>query len=136
MDIQIPLSLPASQYRALTAIADRRGINAHTLIEQLVEHALTPRALTRPEVDRLAPRRPSTPAKDPVPYKSTTRSVRDQQFVMVLKLHGKGWSDREVAAALDISVETARHRRVQLKLAANGKAGRPRKNTKQEERTS
>ena len=38
--IPVQVNLPKLTYRAVAQIASRRGINAHTLIEQLVEKAL------------------------------------------------------------------------------------------------
>lgn len=130
--VSIVLDLPASEYRALAAIAGHRGIQAHVLVEQLVRHALTttstvptaraPMAVAKPESKYVA--RPM-----PKLSKAIVRSDRDEQFVAVAKFHGEGMDDGQIAAAVGITRVMARRRRVLLKLPSLGKPGRPRRMT-------
>ena len=126
------IDLPAPEYRALTAFANRRGVQAHVLVEQLVQHAL---ATSRPTSSSPGPapkagsRRATTVHRTaPKRSRAKIRSDRDEQFVAVSKLHGRSLNDAQIAAELGISTETARQRRTQLKLPALTR-GRPKKTT-------
>lgn len=127
--VSLVIDLPTSDYRVLAAIAGRRGVQAHVLVERLVQHAITVTPIAPPP----APTPPRAPAPPPVPKRppierrsmSAIRAARDAQFVAVSKLHGQGLSDAEIAAELDMDVKTAWRRRTQLHLPPIGKPGRP-----------
>jgi len=124
MTVNLSLDLRDTDYRALTAIATQRGIQAHVLIEQLVKHALaTSRPAPTPKpVEVVKPKYKPKPM--PLRSKAMMRTDRDEQWVEVLRLHGLGYSDAEVARAMGITSEMARRRRIQLKLPPLGKPGR------------
>lgn len=131
--VAVVIDMPASEYRALTAFANRRGVQAHVLVEQLVQHALATSLPPPPPAPEPAPRvgpRRDTRGHRSAPKRSRAqmRSDRDQEFVGVLKLHGQGMNDRQIAAALGISAAVALDRRRQLRLPAQTR-GRPKNTT-------
>ncbi|TFD16205.1 hypothetical protein E3T26_04805 [Cryobacterium sp. TMT1-21] len=128
--MSIVLSLSAHEYRALAAIAGNRGVQSHVLVEQLVRHALGTPTMPKPApvpkpVAQPVPRPKYVKSRVPKRSRAVIRSERDEQFVAVAKLHSRGLNDQEVAAGLGITAATARRRRMQLQLPAQGKPGRP-----------
>jgi DNA-binding NarL/FixJ family response regulator len=131
--VSLVLDLSASEYRALVAVANTRGIQAHVLVEQLVRHALTTYRPT-PAPAPTPPPEPTPKPKyvpKPMPKRSIAmiRSDRDEQFVAVTKLHGQGLNDVEIAARLGVSTGTVIRRRNQLHLPPQSKGGRPTRST-------
>lgn len=108
MSMQITVSLPPEQYRAVAEIALKQGIQAHTLLEQLVQRALQP-ALERSEVER---------------FLSNIR-----------RLHATGRNDRQIAENLGVKRAAVSHQRGRMGLPANDNRGR-KSTTNSEERTA
>ncbi|TFD41729.1 hypothetical protein E3T37_03495 [Cryobacterium sp. TMT2-10] len=131
--VSIVLNLSAQEYRALATIAGNRGIQSHVLVEQLVRHALgaptrsKPASVPKP-VAQPVPRPKYVSKRTPKRSRAMIRSDRDEQFVAVTKLHGRGLNDKQIAAELGYSLATVQRRRSQLKLPAQAQ-GRPKKTT-------
>jgi hypothetical protein len=129
--VSIVLDMPAPEYRALVAVANTRGIQAHVLVEQLVHHALTTYRPTPASAPTPNPEPKPKPKYVPMPMANRSmamiRSDRDEQLVTVAKLHGQGLSDGQIAARIVVSAGTVLARRRHLNLPPVGNRGRPRK---------
>jgi hypothetical protein len=137
MTVQIPITLTPVQYRQLLAIAEKRGVQAHVLVEQLVAHALDPAskavAAPTPRRSRNRPRgatqggqrgRPKIP-------------VSDLELAQIRDWNQRGRGDPWIAEQLGWSEYRARHyRKNVLGLPSVQEQLRPSKNTNQEERTA
>lgn len=103
MMIPINVEFTTLEYRHLEAIATKRGIRAHILIEQLVRTALRPKVKQRARhiaADRVA--------------------QYDAECARIAELHAEGLNDRQIAERLRIAVDNVHYRRrVVLKLPAH-----------------
>lgn len=93
--IPVQLNLPKLTYRAVAQIASRRGINAHTLIEQLVEKAL---GLPEDPVDR-----------EGVP-------LPGELISQIASLSRLGLTDLDISKKLNITVRTVTKHRQAMNL--------------------
>lgn len=95
-EVPVTLRLNTADYRAVAAIASAQGVNAHTLIEQLVAAALRPKI---------------------------TKLTQEQLLNGIVRLHGRGYNDREIADHLGVHRERVRTHRHRLRLPANDARG-------------
>ena len=93
--VPVQLNLPKLIYRAVAQIASRRGINAHTLIEQLVEKAL---GLPDAPIDQ-----------DGIPLPSELIN----EIAVFSRL---GLTDSEISKKLNVTVRTVTKHRQAMKL--------------------
>jgi DNA-binding NarL/FixJ family response regulator len=103
MTVHIGLDLPPEQYRALAKIATARGINAHTLIEQLVTHALMPKAKPDRAMSRLK-------------FEARRSEIR--------RLHATGMKDWQIGELVGLSPSGVAFHRQKMLLPANDIRGR------------
>lgn len=103
MSVQVAVNLPPDQYRALSQIATKRGINAHTLIEQLVTHALRPK---------------------PQPVKPEGRLSFTERLAEIRRLHATGLKDWQIGEQVGLSPSGVAFHRQKMHLPANSKCGR------------
>jgi DNA invertase Pin-like site-specific DNA recombinase len=100
-NIQITLTLTPANYRKLSAAATGRGINAHTLVEQLVAHALK----GRPEIEsrHVADKRYQSP-------RATGPKMPDAERVALFKriaeMRAEGFGVYRIAADLGLDHST------------------------------
>lgn len=92
MTVELKIALPDDVYRAVVALADRRGIRVSDVITDLIRRDV------RPLVERM-----TTAARD--------RTIR--------VLHGKGWSDRRIAERVGVSHVAVGRTRERLGLPRN-----------------
>lgn len=116
--VEVKLGLSVAEYRAVSAIANRRQINAHTLIEQLVAHALQTSSDTR---------------KKPGPKpKGGGRPRLPVDMDQLRAMHADGATDAAIAAAFDVDQKTIRRRCAEVGLPANATRGRPKTKSQRE----
>ncbi|MGG7510410.1 hypothetical protein [Plantibacter sp. YIM 135249] len=109
--VQVTLHLPAEQYRRVAAVATAKGVNAHSLIEHLVQAALTPK--------------PPTPRPSTIHQQSDRVVVTEAMLDRIRELNAACCSDATMARVLGISKATVAVHRRRLGLPPRGKAGRP-----------
>lgn len=125
--VSLVIDMPAPEYRALVAAASTRGVQAHVLVEQLVQHALRTSRPAPSPLPEPAPKPKYVPRPMPLRSRAMVQSDRDAQWVAVERLHGQGLNDSQIAAAVGIAAATVRRRRLQLKLPAVAGPGRPKR---------
>lgn len=96
-DVELHISISRAEYRFVSAVANRREINAHTLIEQMVTHAVE--------------------QSKPVSAKGRRKKPIDTAKFRLM--HAQGASDADMAAAFKVDRKTIRTRRDSLGLPAN-----------------
>jgi DNA-binding NarL/FixJ family response regulator len=106
VSVFVPLNLSEANYRMLVAIATKRGVNVPTLIEKHLDAGLTGA--------------PSSEVHAPV-----SKNLTKRQVDTIIRLHGEGMNDAEIAEVLAIPSNTVLSRRRRLKLPANAPRGWP-----------
>jgi len=94
--VPIQVHITPEHYRSLVKIAEKRHVQAHHLIEQLVEHALRP-----------------SPA-----------AVRERLRDDIRRLLATGRNDRQIAEHLGVKRGQVSYHRVDMGLPSNDKRGR------------
>lgn len=135
--VQLPVTISPLQYRQLLVIAEKRGVQAHVLVEQLVAHALDPAskavAPPTPGRSRNRPRGATQGGKRGRPKIPVT----DLELAQIRDWNGRGRGDPWIAEQLGWSEYRARHyRKHVLGLPSVQEQLRPAKTPNQEERTA
>jgi hypothetical protein len=106
--VAIPVQVSRAEYRALVAIAAKRGGQVHELIEDLVSRAL------------------SGPASKPVPRKrrrAGALSAEEQQLAEeIVALSLAGLNDRRISERMDLSYWFVRQVRIDAGLPAHSRS--------------
>jgi DNA-binding NarL/FixJ family response regulator len=118
MTVHIGLDLPPEQYRALAKIATARHTQVHHLIEQLVHHALKPKAVPASIDSRLSA--------------AETQQLQED----ILRLHTSGRTDRQIAENLGAKRSRVTYLRARMNLASNDPRGRKKTTPNQIESTT
>lgn len=108
--VPVVLKLSRPVYRALVAIAIRKGTQVHLLIENVVERSLTVPVAARTGVTRKAPR----PARDDVDRRIVDLNASghgDNQISKIIGLHQTSVSRRRREMGLESPTPKAGYRR-------------------------